>query len=127
MLVLVLVLVLSEAVLVLATVRTAIAYEYRFAEYRFAEYRFAEYRFAEYRFAEYRFAEYRFAEYEHDEIRGEIRCDAIHEPLLTIEVGFADFGFHADGFGKSRMEAVLVERVQEAGFLCPDACVAWLA
>ncbi len=112
MLVLVLVLVLSEAVLVLATVRTAIEYEYRFAEYRFAEYRFAE---------------YRFAEYEHDEIRGEIRCDAIHEPLLTIEVGFADFGFHADGFGKSRMEAVLVERVQEAGFLCPDACVAWLA
>ena len=102
MLVLVLVLVLSEAVLVLATVRTAIEYEYRFAEYRFAE-------------------------YEHDEIRGEIRCDAIHEPLLTIEVGFADFGFHADGFGKSRMEAVLVERVQEAGFLCPDACVAWLA
>ena len=101
-LVLVLVLVLSEAVLVLATVRTAIEYEYRFAEYRFAE-------------------------YEHDEIRSEIRCDAIHEPLLTIEVGFADFGFHADGFGKSRMEAVLVERVQEAGFLCPDACVAWLA
>ena len=98
MLVLVLVLVLSEAVLVLATVRTAIEYEYRFAEYRFAE-------------------------HEH----GEIRCDAIHESLLTIEVGFADFGFHADGFGKSRMEAVLVERVQEAGFLCPDACVAWLA
>lgn len=25
------------------------------------------------------------------------------------------------------MEAVLMERVQEAGFLCPDACVAWLA
>ena len=59
--------------------------------------------------------------------KSEAKSDAMHESLLTIEVGFADFGFHADGFGKSRMEAVLVERVQEAGFLCPDACVAWLA
>ena len=27
------------------------------------------------------------------------KSDAMHEPLLSIEVGFADLGFHADGFG----------------------------
>jgi len=43
-LLLVLALVLSEAVLVLATVLTAIEYEYRFAEYRFAEYEYDEFR-----------------------------------------------------------------------------------
>ena len=31
----------------IAEVRTAIEYEYRFAEYRFAEYRFAEYEYDE--------------------------------------------------------------------------------
>jgi hypothetical protein len=36
----------------IASIQTAIEYEYRFTEYRFTEYRFTEYRFTEYRFAE---------------------------------------------------------------------------
>jgi hypothetical protein len=31
--------------------------------------------------------------------KSDAKCDAMHEPLLSIEIGFADLGFHADGFG----------------------------
>jgi hypothetical protein len=32
-------------------------------------------------------------------MKSEAKSGAMQGPLLSIEVGFADFGFHADGFG----------------------------
>jgi hypothetical protein len=69
-----------RSTIVIASIQTAIEYEYRFTEYRFTEYRFTE----------YRFTEYRFTEYEHDKIRCEARTatwvHCIGTPVKNIEL-----------------------------------------
>jgi len=61
----------------IASIQTAIEYEYRFTEYRFTEYRFTE---------------YRFTEYELDKIRCEARTATWVHCIGTLVMGIENWG-----------------------------------